>query len=186
VPANPRLLAVSAVAATPRFAGAVPADWKPVHEGDLSVFLAPRAGRRALFVPAARSAPSAEILKLVRAPSFDPAAVAWLDDGAGPAESGAGRGTARIVSENSGEVVVETKSDAPGWLVLLDTWFPGWRAAVDGAPAELRRADYDFRAVRVPAGTSTTRFTYEPFSLRLGLWLAALSALALGAAWRRS
>ncbi|HXS99097.1 MAG TPA: hypothetical protein VN915_00310 [Elusimicrobiota bacterium] len=183
MPANPRLLAVSAVAATPRFAGAVPADWRLVHEGDLAVFLAPQPGRRALFVPAARSAAPLEVLKIVRAPAFDPSAVAWLDDGPAGAETAAGRGSARVVRETSGEVVVETRADAPGWLVLLDTWFPGWRAEVNGAPADLRRADYDFRAVRVPAGTATARFTYAPWSFRLGLLLAALGALALAAAW---
>jgi hypothetical protein len=37
--------------------------------------------------------------------------------------------------------------------------------------------------VQVPGGTSTVRFYYAPGSFRLGLLLAALSALALGAAW---
>ena len=186
LPPQARLLAVSAVAATPRFAAGMPKSWRRVAEGDIDVFRAPQPGRRALFAPVARAGSSAEVLKLVRAPGFDPASAAWLDDGPAPPESPAGRGTARIVGETSGEVVVETQASAPGWLVLLDSWFPGWRVEIDGVPSPLRRADYAFRAVRVPAGRSTVRFVYEPRSLRLGLLLAALGTLALGAAWRRA
>jgi uncharacterized membrane protein YfhO len=96
-----------------------------------------------------------------------------------------GRGTTRIVRETPGEVVVEVQADAPGWLILLDSWYPGWRAEIDGFPARLRRADYDFRAVGVRGGRSTVRFYYAPLSFRLGLALAALASLALAAAWRR-
>jgi len=37
----------------------------------------------------------------------------------------------------------------------------------------------------VPAGRSTVRFTYAPFSFAAGLLLAGLSTLGLAAAWRR-
>lgn len=181
MPANPRILAVSAVAATPRFAGQV--DWPRVHEGDISVFRAPRPGRRALFVPAARAASPAEVLKTVRDPGFDPETVAWLDDGPVAPDAGHAGGSARIAGETSGAVRVAVRADAPGWLVLLDAWYPGWTARVNGAPAEIRRADYAFRAVRVPAGESSVRFDYEPESLRVGLLLAAFSAMALLLAW---
>ena len=61
VPPQARLLALSAVAATPRLAAGMPKDWRRVGEGDISVFRAPQPGRRAVFAPAARSASSAEV-----------------------------------------------------------------------------------------------------------------------------
>jgi hypothetical protein len=184
LPAPTRLLALSALAATPLTAAAAPRDWTRAYEGEMLVLRAPVPGRRALFVPAAASGESRDVLERVRAPGFDPSATVWLDDGAAPAGAGA-RGTARILSETPGEVVVETDATGPGWLLLLDNWYPGWRVAVDGRPRALRRADYSFRAVEVPAGRSVARFRYVPDSLRLGLILAALSAVGLAAAWRR-
>ena len=185
LPPIPGLLALSAAAATPLSAAAAPPRWTKVHDGDLLVYRAPAPGRRALFVPAAVSAASAEVLVRVRAPGFDPSRTLLLDDGPAPAGSPAAHGTARIVAETPDEVVVETRADGPGWLVLLDSWYPGWRVEIDGVPAPLRRADYDFRAVAVPAGRATVRFSYAPLSFRIGLALAALAALALAAAWRR-
>ena len=43
-------------------------------------------------------------------------------------------------------------ADQPGWLVISDTWYPGWRLWVDGSPAPLYRANYLFRAVRLLEG----------------------------------
>lgn len=183
MPANPALLAVGAVAATPKTAWAVPPGWVRVHEGDLLVFRSPAPARRALFVPSARFGGEDEVLAAVRAPGFDPAAVVWFDDGGASTAPSRAKGAAFFVEDGVNSVAVETVADGPGWLVLLDGWFPGWEATLDGKPARLRRADYAFRAVAVPAGRSVARFDYRPSSVGLGLMLALLSALALASAW---
>jgi hypothetical protein len=69
-----------------------------------------------------------------------------------------------------------------GWLVLADTWYPGWRATVDGQPVPLYRADYLFRAVEVPPGDHRVTFAYAPLSLRLGAVISGLAWLLLGVA----
>jgi uncharacterized membrane protein YfhO len=66
--------------------------------------------------------------------------------------------------------------------VLADTFYPGWRATVDGRPAEIVRANHAFRSVRLPAGRHEVRFRYESAWFRWGLVLAGLGALALAAA----
>ncbi len=80
------------------------------------------------------------------------------------------------------DAVVE--GSAGGWLVFHSVWYPGWKATVDGADAEVVRTDHAFRAVRLPAGERVVvRTQFEPLSHRLGALatLAALAALALGA-----
>ena len=64
-------------------------------------------------------------------------------------------------------------------LVLVDTWFPGWIAEVDGRPRPILRANYLFRAVPVPVGRAVVRFDYRPRSLRIGAMLSACSLLLL-------
>ncbi|MCR4294205.1 MAG: YfhO family protein, partial [Elusimicrobia bacterium] len=146
------------------------------------VLRSPAPARRALFVQAARAGTPEAVLAAVRAPGFDPSKLVWFDDGDAPSFPDV-RGSARITADGANSVTVETESDGPGWLVLLDGWFPGWEARVDGAPARVRRADYAFRAVRVPAGRSVVSFDYRPSSVGVGLILALLSAGLLSLAW---
>ena len=73
-----------------------------------------------------------------------------------------------------------------GFLVLADSHDPGWRARVDGEPAEILRANWAFRAVQVPAGRHVVELRYAPTSFRVGLAAAAV-VVALGGflGWRR-
>jgi uncharacterized membrane protein YfhO len=78
-------------------------------------------------------------------------------------------------------IAVMVEGAAPGYLVLTDPWYPGWEASIDGVPATLYRANYVFRAVRVPAGRHEVVFTFAPASYYLGRRVS-LAALALTAA----
>jgi len=76
-------------------------------------------------------------------------------------------GSARLVRYANTEVVVEVNSPSGGILVLNDVWHPWWRATIDGVDAEIMRANAIFRAVQVPPGKYTVRFTFEPLR---GAW----------------
>ncbi len=84
-------------------------------------------------------------------------------------------GSAEIASDEPGRVAVRITTGQPARLLLLDTFYPGWRATLDGEPVEIRRANGAFRAVDVPAGEHEVVFEYRPASVRIG---AAISGLA--------
>jgi hypothetical protein len=94
-------------------------------------------------------------------------------------------GSARRVSFVPGAERYAVDADGSGLLVVRASFARGWRAAVDGRPAPVFRADGKHRAVPIPAGHHEVVLRYRPPGLALGLTLAALSAaLALGAWWR--
>jgi hypothetical protein len=94
---------------------------------------------------------------------------------------------ADVQASEPDEVIVRTTTDAPAWLVLTDTWFPGWEARVDGRPARIWRGNHAFRAVWLPGGADEVRFVYRPSSFRYGLALTAVGLVAVGVlAWRPS
>ena len=74
-------------------------------------------------------------------------------------------------------VELRTVTSDPTFLVLRDTYYPGWRAFVDGHEVHIWRTDYLFRGVEVPAGEHTIRFEFSPLSFRVGLVISIISFL---------
>jgi uncharacterized membrane protein YfhO len=92
----------------------------------------------------------------------------------------------------SSEVRLEAEASAPAYLLLTDTWYPGWRATVDENEVPIYRANLTFRALAVPAGHHQIVFRYQPESLRRGLQVTALSLVLVawlairGPSWLRN
>lgn len=99
----------------------------------------------------------------------------------GSGEGARGRGESLILSYTPEQVLIQVEADRPGYLILTDAFYPGWRATVDGQPVKILRAGPYFRAVPVEAGQHWVEFIYRPLSFRLGVALS-LVALLLTAA----
>lgn len=69
-----------------------------------------------------------------------------------------------------------------GLLVVLDQYYPGWVASVDGRERPIHRVAGLFRGVEVAAGEHLLRMEYRPLSFRAGAAIS-VAALALLAAW---
>ncbi len=84
-------------------------------------------------------------------------------------------GTATVRDSSLNSLVVSVQARRPGWLVVSDSWDPGWTASLDGRAVDVLPADYALRAVRIPAGAHEVRLTYLPPSFRLGVVVSAVS-----------
>ena len=124
-------------------------------------------------------------LDAVLAPGFEPRATAVTerrlpgiaeggDAGASPA------GDARIEDYENDRVVIRARADRPGLVVLADSWYPGWKATVDGEDADVERVDYAVRGVAVGPGSHRVELTYAPASFRAGWIVSLLALLAIG------
>ncbi|MCA9910523.1 MAG: YfhO family protein, partial [Anaerolineae bacterium] len=105
-----------------------------------------------------------DALNIMRRADFDPAQTAMImglppeaattsDDGFRPAS---------IREYTPERVVVDVESAYPGYLLLTDAYYPGWRATVNTESVPIYRADVMFRAVAIPAGKSEVVFEYHP------------------------
>jgi hypothetical protein len=109
-------------------------------------------------------------------PAVSSGAAGAAPDGAGAA--GSPTRPARIVRYSAGELEIETEAPGASLLVVTDSYYPGWRASVDGRPAPLLRTNLLFRGVPVPAGNHRVRLWFDPLSVRLGFALSAVALLA--------
>ncbi len=146
---------------------------------DLRLYALTKSAPRAFFVSGVETAASHdEALKTYLRPDFPFESKVLLEDSTGadrPGESGCG--SAQILNYENRRVVCKVQATAPGYLVLLDSYFPGWRARVDGVEADIVRADFAFRAVAVPAGEHQVEFRYQPRSFFIGLLLTMVAGL---------
>ena len=90
-----------------------------------------------------------------------------------------------MISYEPERVIIEADLASEGYLILTDTWYPGWRAYVDGTESSIIRANLLFRAIELLAGQHRVEFSYEPGSLRIGAAIssAALLAIVVGLWW---
>jgi hypothetical protein len=133
---------------------------------------------RAWIVPLAEWASSpAQAMLQAMAPAHDFSVSAILEGESHPQQGGAGVVT---VIRDQGPQSVELAVEVPegGWLVLADTWFPGWIAELDGQATDSYPANGVMRSVWVPAGQHTVAFHYRPITVPVGLVLTVLGLSA--------
>ena len=77
----------------------------------------------------------------------------------------------------------EVTLDQPSLVTFSEVYYPGWKARIDQKPVPVLRANYDFRALVIPAGSHQVDFEYQPAwwpPLKLFILVWLLSLLPIG------
>jgi hypothetical protein len=162
--------------------GQIPAEFAPRGQSpptiDFAVYENQRALPRAFVVGQVREILGRGEVETLR--SIDPRSEILLARDLLPAGPRTAFQPAAIVEDRPDRVVIAATASGPGYLFLSDTWYPGWRAEVDGQPVPVLRANIAFRAVPVTGGDHRVVFRYDPPLLRLATWITWLSLLTAG------
>jgi len=90
---------------------------------------------------------------------------------------------AQVTAESPNRMVVEVTCQQPGYLVLSEIWYPGWKCYLaDGSELPVWRANGLFRAVKLPAGRHQLSFVFAPTIYRIGGAISLLTLVGL-AGW---
>jgi uncharacterized membrane protein YfhO len=81
---------------------------------------------------------------------------------------------AKILEYSANKVVIEAEADKKSLLYLSDTYYPEWKAYVDGNEADIIRGNFAFRAVTVPEGKHKVVFKYSKTAFKYGLLVSGL------------
>jgi hypothetical protein len=81
-------------------------------------------------------------------------------------------------STDPDRVVLKVETEAPGLLIIADTWMPGWSAEVDGRSAPILKGNRAQRVVPLSQpGSHEVVLTYRTPGLRTGLAITATSVI---------
>jgi hypothetical protein len=164
-----------------------PQPFTRVLSSDIKIYENSATLPRAFIVYAARVFPDTDLgtemaLDAMRDPAFDPLQTVILNHDnpawANYAES-RGAGRAEIVRYDDTAIRIRVESDRAGWLVLMDSYYPGWIGDFYGQPSgySVLRANAMFRAIPISAGTYEVGMVYH------GGAGAQVGVVIGGAAW---
>jgi hypothetical protein len=104
---------------------------------------------------------------------------AWIAGDGGPQTDVAnGPGVVRVKRDGTA-LRIDATMTAPGWVVISETAWKGWKASIDGRGVPVRMANYAFLAVHVPAGKHDLRLWYLPSSFAIGGFTSLATLIAL-------
>lgn len=89
------------------------------------------------------------------------------------------------VDAQTNQITTKILSNDRGYLILADTYYPGWVAEVDGVETPIYPAETLFRGVKVPGGEHIITFTYKPNSFYTGAGISLIAWLVFIVLWRR-
>jgi hypothetical protein len=135
--------------------------------------------RASIFYNASAIGGQDKVLEIWSQPNFPALETLLMESGGSERSSAHGvmSEPAKITGYENEKVVIEADARRDGWLLLLDSYYPGWEATVDGKPAPIYRADGFFRAVPVPAGKHMVTFSYFPKIFQTALWISGIGFL---------
>ncbi|MFH0774053.1 MAG: YfhO family protein [bacterium] len=90
-----------------------------------------------------------------------------------------------IIEYEPNKVVIEADAPSDGFIFLSDTYYPEWKAFVDGKETKLYRANYCFRAIKIEEGCHRVEFRYIPNTLIIGVIGSLFSAILIGIVWKK-
>lgn len=67
----------------------------------------------------------------------------------------------------------------PGWIVISESAWKGWRAYVDGNRIQTHFANHAFLGIHIPAGQHDVRLVYLPESFTRGRWISFVTLLCI-------
>ncbi|HND34083.1 MAG TPA: hypothetical protein PLA94_28980, partial [Myxococcota bacterium] len=154
----------------------------PLVRGPVNVYLDLAALPRARMLPCSKQVHRADDVFLAM-DGLDPKKVVvneGPEDGPVVCAEGGENATANLISYSSQRVEIE--ATGPGELLLADSWYPNWKATLDGAPVEILRADLIFRGIPIPAGSHRVIYSFDPGLPGLLLWgaMAGMFGISFG------
>ena len=117
------------------------------------------------------------IFELMRDPGFRPGEYAIVEKPVAERLGPLGDSSVEITLHTPHRIEMSVDAAAPCLLVLSEIYYPaGWRAEIEGSPAEIHKTNYVLRSVVVPEGRHAVVITFAPSSFTTGLLVSRIAS----------
>ena len=102
---------------------------------------------------------------------------AWLVDAAPPVGPAFGPESISVLVDTPGHIQLAIETTAPAVVTVSEAFAPGWRATLNGQPAEVRVSDGALIGIALPVGSTTLDLTYAAAEIEPARWASAVALL---------
>ena len=81
--------------------------------------------------------------------------------------------------QNFNTISFNAEASKDSLLFLSESYYPGWKAYVDGKPFEILRSNFVFQTILFPKGNHFVHFIYDPESFRIGKRVSIFSTILI-------
>ena len=126
------------------------------------------------------------ILQLLKSPGYNASEkviveqeVPGLSQEAGWPDNRTGQVERLAYDSRKGYIRLQASTPGPALLVVSENFHPNWRAYVDGHEQPVLRANFVWKAVRVPPGNHTVEFRYTDVVAIVCRWVSLAVSVCL-------
>ncbi|NUO08719.1 MAG: YfhO family protein [Candidatus Brocadia sp.] len=155
------------------------------HDSKYALFQNTQALSRAFIVHEAKTLQGRDaIFKELSGSEFNPKKYIILEE---PSRLTKGTATGNLQQEpdptileyTPNSVTIKASLSEDGYLILGDTFYPGWNVYIDGKKGRVLKTDYILRSVFLEKGDHMVKFIYEPKSFTIGMIITLTSIVIL-------
>jgi hypothetical protein len=118
-----------------------------------------------------------EVLDELKKEEFDPREYVIIEEDVDFTSENTSFTKAEITDYSPNEITVN--AEGPGFLVLSEMWYPGWKAYENKKELKVYRANHVLKAVYLEEGKHTIRFVYEPLYYKIGKIITLITIIIL-------
>ena len=127
-----------------------------------------------------RFLPEPQMLAAMESPLFNPRQEVLLPDESRKALAGIASGPVvieKVERPDSMHWTIEAHSEGRALLVLSQTWYPCWQAAINGKPVEIYRANLAFQAIPIGPGRNNVQLSYVDRRFQAGCVISIVTVI---------
>jgi len=152
-----------------------------ISNGEVKVYRNKKFLPRVFIPESAEFMKEQDILKYIKSNKFHPLKEVILIDTDKPGKKNYEniKGRAEIVLYENEKILISADLKKEGFLVLSDTFYPGWKVFIDGNRSKIYRANYVLRAIHLKKGKHRILFLYSPATFHVGKYLSVFGLFSL-------